>query len=463
MADVRVHAAEAVEALYGLMTAIVSRAQYPEGHPAIERADEAATATFSRALAKLSEIVVALVEDEVFINDRPMPELRGRMPGLLDAFGRHGIECLVFLQGLERAETSTLAESLAGAGNSGDPRAARDRIASTLGHVLVRFVALRDMDRSDYDREERSHREIEPLVVKILEHVALQMRARGPIDQAFVRGVAGSIVEAVDERRFALRTRRFDEGQLDLAGHSTNVAVMSAAIARQGGLSQAVTVEVTCAALLHDVGELLLPEALQGVPEPLLDERGQRYARHHPLLGARALLEGGCPPLWVATALDHHRGVDGKGYPPLEGGAIPHEGTRIVSIANYIERTRIPLGDVESSEAPEAAVRAATMLAGRYFDKAWLEVAVRALGIFSPGMVVELTDGHPAMVTRVNPRDPLRPEVRLLFGDDAGMRVDLTAWNVRERKFERSIVRVLLPKAGARLESRFPPAGEDRD
>jgi HD-GYP domain-containing protein (c-di-GMP phosphodiesterase class II) len=462
VADARTHVTEAVEALHALLTSIVSRAQYPEGHPSIERADEAATATFARALGKLSEIVVALVEGELMINDRPMPELRGRMPGFLDAMSRHGIECLVFLQGIERPEMTTLAESLTAPADPGDPRAARERITSTLGHVLVRFVALRDVERSDYDREEASRREIEPLVVKILEHVTIQIRARGSIDHAFVRGVAASIVEAIDARTFALRTRRFDEGALDLAGHSTNVAVMSAAIAREARLSQAITVEITCAALLHDVGELLLPEALQGVPYPLLDERGQRYARHHPLLGARALLDAGCPALWVATALDHHRGVDGRGYPPLEG-SIPHDATRIVSIANYIERTRIPLGDDLASDAPEAAVRGAMALAGRYFDPAWLEVAVRAIGVFSPGTVVELTDGHPAMVTRVNARDPLRPEVRILFGDEAGMRVDLAAWNVRERKFDRSIVRVLLPKAGTRLESRFPPADDERD
>ena len=109
MADARTHVAEAVEALHGLLTCIVSRAQYPEGHPTIERADEAATATFGRALAKLSEIVVALVEGELMINDRPMPELRGRMPGFPDALSRHGIECLVFLQGIEKPEMTTLA------------------------------------------------------------------------------------------------------------------------------------------------------------------------------------------------------------------------------------------------------------------------------------------------------------------------------------------------------------------
>jgi HD-GYP domain-containing protein (c-di-GMP phosphodiesterase class II) len=234
--------------------------------------------------------------------------------------------------------------------------------------------------------------------------------------------------------------------------------MMTASIAREGKLPDWIVQEVTAAALVHDVGEMLLPEALQGVPEPLLDERGSKYARHHPLLGARALLEGGAPPLWVATALDHHRGVDARGYPALSSEP-PHEATRIVTIANYLERKRIPLGD--DPEAPEAAVRSALALAGRYFDPAWLAVAIRALGVFPPGMVVELTDGQPAMVTRANARDPLRPEVRILFGDEAGTRVDLADFDAMERRHHRSIVRALIPKIGVRLESRYPQPMDD--
>jgi hypothetical protein len=126
-----------------------------------------------------------------------------------------------------------------------------------------------------------------------------------------------------------------------------------------------------------------------------------------------------------------------------------------VSLANFLERKRIPLG--EEAEAPEAALRAAMALCGRYFEQSWVEIALRALGIYPPGTVVELTCGQPAMVTRVNPTDPLRPEVRLLFGDDAGTRIDLARFEPLERRYARSIVRALLPKPGVRVESRFPP------
>jgi HD-GYP domain-containing protein (c-di-GMP phosphodiesterase class II) len=387
-----------------------------------------------------------------------MPDLKARMPALVDALVRHGIECLVFLQGIDVDQVSTLASSLTGSADAKSPTAIRERIQNELRHVLVRFVSLRELERSDYDQEAASRRELEPLVVNMLEKIGQEITLRKPIDLELVRKVARLVIERVDERRFAVRMRRHDEGALDLGGHSTNVATMTAAIAREGQLPEWIITEITAAALVHDVGELLLPEALQGVPEPLLDERGSKYARHHPLLGARSLLEGGAPPLWVATALDHHRGIDARGYPSLSA-VLPHEATRIVTIANYLERKRIPLGD--DPEAPEAAVRTAQALAGRYFDPTWLAIALRALGVFPPGMVVELTDGQPAMVSRANPRDPLRPEVRILFGDDAGKRVDLSDFDPLERRYHRSIVRALLPKIGVSAQSRYPRPTDD--
>jgi len=105
----RSHWNDVAEVLHGLLTAIVSRGQYPEGHPAIERADESATVLFSRFHKKMPELVIALVEGEMVIADRPMPDLKTRMPAFLDALVRHGIECLVFLQGLELNEVTALA------------------------------------------------------------------------------------------------------------------------------------------------------------------------------------------------------------------------------------------------------------------------------------------------------------------------------------------------------------------
>jgi HD-GYP domain-containing protein (c-di-GMP phosphodiesterase class II) len=209
------------------------------------------------------------------------------------------------------------------------------------------------------------------------------------------------------------------------------------------GASDAVCVDGTAAALLHDVGCALLPEEIRGMPEPMLDERGRKMYRFHPILGARALLLSGAPGTWVEVALQHHRGVDLGGYPALDTDRPPHELSRLVALANFVERKRTNLAGV--FEEPERAALHCRELLGKYFDGRCIALFLRALGIFPPGTTVELSTGEGAVVTRVYAGEPMRPRVRLLFGPEAGKRVDLREFNPLERRYGRSIVRAIAP------------------
>src|SRR5262249_55801089 len=145
----------------------------------------------------------------------------------------------------------------------------------------------------------------------------------------------------------------------------TNVAMMTAAMALEAGYPERTCVDVTAAALVHDVGHMLLPEAIRGLPEPLVEEAARPVFRNHTFAGASGLLYAGCHPLWVATALEHHRGADGQGYPKLESKDPPHELVRIVALANYFDRKRTLLGGV--ADDPEIALQRALELEEKYF------------------------------------------------------------------------------------------------
>ena len=54
-------------ALRYLTNELAARVQYPEGHPAITRADTVATESFQRLLAAVPELVVALKYDEFIV------------------------------------------------------------------------------------------------------------------------------------------------------------------------------------------------------------------------------------------------------------------------------------------------------------------------------------------------------------------------------------------------------------
>lgn len=434
---------DAVEALHGLTNALMVRQLYREGHPAIARADDGAGHAFCRLLEPLPELVVALIDGEFVVCERPMPELRARLGTLAAAMERLEIDCLVFQRGMATAECGLLASTLAAtqAGTT-SPRQLREHAQGRLPHVLLRYAELRAVERDDHRKTEAFH--FVPLVATALADVLRAIRTEATIERRPVVELAERIVRACEEGLFLLEPIAYAPGVDHEPAHATNVAMMTAAMALVAGLGESVSIEVTAAALVHDLGRALLPDDGRGSPEPLLVDRPRAMYRHHPFAGAAALLASGAPPLWVAAALEHHRGVDGEGYPALASKAPPDPLVRLIALASFVDtkRARLPGGIGDDSLQAFEAARA---LEGRFFGARELQLFARALGAFPPGTTVELSDRGAAIVTRANARMPQRPQVRIVCGDGEGKRADLATFDALEERHHLSIVRPIAP------------------
>lgn len=437
--------ADLAEVLHGLTNVITVRGHYEEGHPAIARADAAAAAGFLRLFERVAEIVVALIDDEFVINERPLPELRARLPVLADAMSRHSIECLVLQHGMTLGEISLLARGLAQPVAS-DPAKLRDDLQAGLAHVLLRFVEL----TTNADAHRTTHRTeyLVPLVGDALYGAARAIAEEKVIDRAQVRDVARRVYRACRIKQFAIEPRAYSPGVIDDAAHAANVALMTGAMAMEAGYADEACVDAIAAAILHDIGLLFLPAGVRGVPEPLVAAADKSRYRGHAPMGACALLAAGCPSLWVSAALEHHRGVDGGGYPALESKRVPHEIVRMISLASFFDSRRTRVGNI--GDEPEEALQRASALQDRYFGRSTVRLFLRALGVFPPGTPVELSNREIGIVSRADPADPLRPQVRLLFGDHAGRTVELRALEGVEDRHVLSIVRATLPPLAVR-------------
>lgn len=446
MAEVRAPRGEewasAVEALHGLANALAVRSHYPEGHPAIVRADEGAATGFARLLAQLPELVVAFVDGEVVVCERPMPELRERLAVVTEAMTRHEVECIVFQHGVTDRECTVLAKTLAAKARA--PGSAREQGNERLAHILLRYAELQLS--GDDRRRGTTAPYFVPDVEALLSDVARAAASDDPLDPVPAQTLAGRIVDSCAVRAFALVQRCVVPGEDDGAAHAANVATTVAAMALEARLATATCVDVTAAALLHDVGLLLMPPELRGVPAPLLDEASQAVLQNHCFVGARLLLAAGCPPLWISAALEHHRGVDGLGYPALSSHDPPHELVRWIALASFLDDkcTRIVMREDVPVCSPDEALRLAQRLANRYFAPTDLQLFQRALGPVPPGTTVELSDRRVAVV-RQSSADPWRPQVELLTGPDALKRVDLGTIDVVEDRHRLSIVRAIPP------------------
>ena len=431
--------ADVVEGLHALTNMVTVRSHYAEGHPAIARADELAAGLFHRLLARLPELVLALIDGEFVVCERPMPDLRDRIGVLADAMSRHDVECIVVQRGLTFAECTILGRTLASPRM--EPGRAREQARASLTHVGFRYAELRT--KGDLGRGAHDAQDFVPPVHAMLGDVARSIATKTQADRQAVRALAGDIVACCEKRTFSLQQRCHVDGVGDEAAHAVNVAMMTAAMALDAGVGESQCVEATAAALVHDIGHLFMPAHIRGIPEPLLDPEGRALFQHHPYVGASALLTAGCPPLWVAAALEHHRGVDGKGYPALESRQAPHELVRLVALANYIDRRRTLLrGTVDMADE---ALRRALSLEDAYFGRAALQHYVRALGVFPPGTTVQLSDRREGLVVAANPGDPRRPMVRVLTGAHDDKRVDLKQLDAVEDRHLLSIVCAVPP------------------
>lgn len=126
-----------------------------------------------------------------------------------------------------------------------------------------------------------------------------------------------------------------------LAAHSTRVGTMASMLALAIGLPARNAAELSQIAGLHDVGKLVVPDAVLDKPGPLTPEEWT-LVKQHPVVGHDILAAGGHPLLDRAAriALHHHEAFDGSGYPHrLVGAAIPLE-ARITALCDIYDALR---------------------------------------------------------------------------------------------------------------------------
>ena len=136
-------------------------------------------------------------------------------------------------------------------------------------------------------------------------------------------------------------TRELAERVPRMAGHHRAVAEMAGAVARRIGLTGERLHAVVRAAELHDVGKVLVPDAILNKPGAL-DRVELELMRRHAIAGYLILTESGEPAPVPALVRSSHERWDGSGYPDgLSGEDIPL-GSRIITICDAYDAMTHP-------------------------------------------------------------------------------------------------------------------------
>lgn len=174
--------------------------------------------------------------------------------------------------------------------------------------------------------------------------------------------------------------------------HLSRVQTYALAISEYLGLSADEHEAVRCAALVHDIGKLGVPEQILTKPGKLTPEEYERM-KSHVEIGAAILRPVQFPWPVVPVVMGHHERWDGLGYPQgLAGEEIP-VGARVIALADVF--------DALTSDRPyrkamshKEALDYVSKQSGSHFDPRCVEGLLHVMDECEARMAA-LSDGEP--------------------------------------------------------------------
>ncbi|MDR1379423.1 MAG: HD-GYP domain-containing protein [Synergistaceae bacterium] len=216
------------------------------------------------------------------------------------------------------------------------------------------------------------------------------------------------------------RVRRWDEYTYV---HSLNVALLGGFLASRLFPEQSEVVEcLSVGGLLHDLGKALIPQQILNKPGHLTDQEFE-IMKKHTIYGEKTAIQNGVSDRRILAVIrGHHERYGGDGYPDaLLKKRIDIE-ARIAAVADVFDALtakRIYKEPMESRSAVSLMIGSMES----HFDPFIVRALLVSIGLYPPGMGVELSDGSLGVVVGARGDDLLRPQV-LLQIDHLGHKVN---------------------------------------
>jgi len=177
----------------------------------------------------------------------------------------------------------------------------------------------------------------------------------------------------------------------DTIDHAKRVATITEAICNELKLPLSQTNEIILAAMLHDIGKIVIPDSILKKPDP--NEEEMKALHSHAIEGEKVV---GRLPLFRKGAIlirHHHERWDGTGYPDhLKGEEIPL-GSRIIAIADSFDAMTTQRYYRDRVKTFEEGLQELTNCSGTQFDPNLVDIATKVIREFKEKLI-QLT--HPS-------------------------------------------------------------------
>jgi putative nucleotidyltransferase with HDIG domain len=276
---------------------------------------------------------------------------------------------------------------------------------------------------------------------EVQHHAFQRVQSEGEIDLSGYEDIASELFDSIYRNQDALlcMTKLQDKDSY-LLEHSINVAILLAIFAKHLGLNKDISLKLTLAGLLHDIGKVKVPDEILFKQGKLTKDEFEEIKKH-PSYGADILTVAGLDGLTIQIALQHHERLSGIGYP---SGLIEHQLNQyvrmacIVDVFDAITAERVYKRAMTPSQAFKIIKES-----GSEFDDRLLNQFIRSVGLFSVGSVVLMKSQKLAIVTQTNYKEPLQPTLTAFYHTKFKRHISATTIDLSSRSRTDSIQKVV--------------------
>ena len=422
----------------------------PSKHPSVSSAIYEAVQIMDRMLAENERVTLSLMSKEIYVEGVRLANESILYEAMVNDLAGRSIVSITFNRGLT---TDEFIEFINCAFVKLYERNAAGAVAElkALPHITVNelHLVMPEVD-SLFGVDKEQHkvtREVYQAALRAVVDAYFDARGKQKVNLELIDSVVRLIMNGVTrypEVYFGLGAlKAYSEYTFY---HSVNVAILSMLIGSRLGFNDEQMHKLGMAALLHDIGKVNIPSEILDKPGRLTEEEF-KIVRDHPVDSARILAQHkNVDRVSLIVAAQHHAHYDLSGYPDFRGMGELHLMSHIVTIADVYDALT---SDRSYSKAklPDHAMRILVEERGRKFHPVLTKVFAQITGMFPVGSLVELDTGEMAIVSKANPVDIYRPQVKLITPTHTGSAI-MRLIDLREQTdgfYLRSIVRAVDP------------------
>jgi putative nucleotidyltransferase with HDIG domain len=214
----------------------------------------------------------------------------------------------------------------------------------------------------------------------------------------------------LDEDNLALHLMENANPKDVIHHHSLNVSMVCMLMAKELGWSREEIELLGIGCLCHDIGKLKIPSNILNKVVPLSTPE-ENLVKQHPLMSINFLkLADNFPEEAKTMITHHHEYLDGSGSPQGLKAAQLDKFAQLIAVVNTYDNL-CNGSHLVKAKTPSVALG---LLYKNYKNKLnaeYVQKLIKMLGIYPPGSIVELSNGHFGLVMSVNLNNILFPSI----------------------------------------------------